>query len=136
MGFQFIRPIPKSGVVGALGKVLLSIGPQGQGPPASTLDPSFKRIMVYIFVASRGGQNRARITEMLREDPSNLNKISEKLNLDYKTVQHHIKILEENGVLVASSRGAYGAVYFLTPYFERHFDTIKKMWAGFGQSEI
>jgi predicted transcriptional regulator len=111
----------------------------GSGSPSdfqTTLDPSFKRMMVYIFVGTLGGQNRARIVEMLRNDPSNLNKISEKLNLDYKTVQHHIRMLEENDVLVASSKGAYGAVYFLTPYFEKHFDTIRKMWAGFGQSQI
>jgi len=112
--------------------------PDSPAPAASQtpLDPSFKRMMVYIFVGSRGGQNRARIVEMLRNDPSNPNKISEKLNLDYKTVQHHIRMLEENDVVVASSKGAYGAVYFLTPYFEKHFDVIKKMWAGFGQSQI
>jgi predicted transcriptional regulator len=93
-------------------------------------------MMVYIFVGSRGGPNRARIVEMLKSDPSNSNKVSEKLNLDYKTVQHHIKMLVENNVLVASSEGAYGAVYFLTPYFEKHFDAVKEMWAGFGQNQI
>ena len=98
------------------------------------LDPSFKRMMVYVFVGSRGGQNRVRIVEMLRSEPSNPNKISEKLNLDYKTVQHHLKMLEQNSVLVASSKGSYGAVYFLTPYFERYFDAIRTMWARFGQS--
>ena len=104
--------------------------------PASQppLDPSFKRMMVYVFVGSRGGQNRVRIVEMLRSEPSNPNKISEKLNLDYKTVQHHLKMLEQNSVLVASSKGSYGAVYFLTPYFERYFDAIRTMWARFGQS--
>jgi len=98
------------------------------------LDPAFKRIMVYIFVASRGGQNRARIVEMLKGEPSNPNKISEKLGLDYKTVQHHIKMLEENEVIVSSSKGTYGAVYFLTPYFEKYFESVKGMWARFGQS--
>ena len=92
--------------------------------------------MVYVFVGSRGGQNRVRIVEMLKGEPSNPNRISEKLNLDYKTVQHHIKMLEQNSVVVASSKGAYGAVYFLTPYFEKHFDAIKTMWARFGQSQI
>lgn len=90
--------------------------------------------MVYVFIASRGGRNRARIADLLRSDPSNLNKISEKLSLDYKTVQHHVKVLEENGVIVPSERGSYGAVYFLTPYFEKYFDLIKEMWARFGQS--
>ena len=88
--------------------------------------------MVYVFVGTRGGQNRIRIVELLRAEPANPNRISEKLTLDYKTVQHHIKLLEENGVVVSSSKGAYGAVYFLTPYFEKYFDAVKVMWARFG----
>ncbi len=111
-------------------------GSASVAPMQNALDPSFRRMMVYIFVGSRGGQNRARIVDMLRGDPSNPNKISEKLQLDYKTVQHHIRMLEQNGVIVASSKGSYGAVYFLTPYFEKHFDIISRMWAGFGQSQI
>ncbi len=107
--------------------------PAGPGAPGF-LDPSFKRMMVYVFVGSRGGQNRVRIVEMLRGEPSNPNRISERLGLDYKTVQHHVKLLEENGVVVASSKGTYGAVYFLTPYFEKYFDVVKVMWARFGQS--
>lgn len=108
----------------------------GAGAQPAPLDPSFKRMMVYVFVASRGGQNRARIVGLLRTEPSNPNRISEKLGLDYKTVQHHVRLLEQNGVIVASSKGAYGAVYFLTPYFEKHFDEIRTMWAGFGQTQI
>lgn len=128
MGFQFLLPIvPLS--------LLRSSPPAASGQPAPlTIDPSFKRIMVYVFVASRGGQNRARIAETLRSEPANLNKISEKLGLDYKTVQHHVKVLEENGVVVANAKGSYGAVYFLTPYFEKYFDAVKTMWARFGQS--
>lgn len=115
---------------------LLAIGPQATPPPGPQLDPSFKRMMVYVFVGSRGGQNRARIVELLRAEPSNPNKISEKLGLDYKTVQHHIRMLEQNGVIVASSKGSYGAVFFLTQYFERYFDTLRPMWARFGQNQI
>jgi DNA-binding transcriptional ArsR family regulator len=92
--------------------------------------------MVYLFVGSRGGQNRVRIVEALKSEPTNPNKLSEKLGLDYKTVQHHLKMLEENGVIVSSDKGAYGAVFFLTPYFEQHFDSVRSMWAKFGQNQI
>lgn len=103
-------------------------------PSSSVLEPSFKRIMVYLFIGSRGGQNRVRIVELISKEPVNPNKISERLSLDYKTVQHHLKMLEENGVLVASAKETYGAVYFLTPYFEKNFEAIKAMWARFGKS--
>lgn len=100
--------------------------PDGQAP--AQLEPSFKRMMVYLFVGTRGGRNRAKIVEFLSREPSNLNQVSERLSLDYKTVQHHVKLLEENGVVVPSEKGAYGAVYFLTPYFERNFQAIRSMW--------
>ena len=118
--------------VPSLSFMLQSSGSTAPPISAGTLDPSFKRIMVYVFVGTRGGQNRIRIVELLRAEPANPNRISEKLTLDYKTVQHHIKLLEENGVVVSSSKGAYGAVYFLTPYFEKYFDAVKVMWARFG----
>ena len=90
--------------------------------------------MVYLFVGSRGGQNRVRIVESLKDEPSNPNRLSEKLGLDYKTIQHHLKMLEDNGVIIPNEKGAYGAVFFLTPYFEKYFDSVKAMWAKFGQS--
>jgi DNA-binding transcriptional ArsR family regulator len=99
----------------------------------SGTDPAFRRLMVYLFIGTRGGWNRARIVKLLKEEPLNPNQISEKLGLDYKTVQHHIKLLEDNGVIVSSSKGSYGAVYFLTPYVEKHFELLKEIWAKFGQ---
>ncbi len=106
----------------------------GSASAPAALDPAFKRIMVYVFIGTRGGQNRVRIVELLRGEPANPNRISEKLTLDYKTVQHHIRFLEENGVIISSSKGTYGAVFFLTPYFEKHFDSVKAMWDRFGQN--
>ena len=116
-------------------RILLQAGENRSSSPAPPeLEPAFKRIMVYLFVGMRGGQNRARIVELLKKEPCNANKISEALGLDYKTVRHHLKLLEENGVIVASAHEAYGAVYFLTVYFEKYFHLIRRMWAGFGQS--
>jgi len=109
----------------------------GGGSPStpSPIDPSFKRAMMYIFVATRGGFNRARIVDLLRKEPMNANRIAERLGLDYKTVQHHLKLLEENEVVVTSSpKSTYGTVYFLTPYVEKHLEVLRSMWARFGQS--
>ena len=109
---------------------------QGTSPAAAPpLEPSFRRVMVYLFVASRGGQNRVRIVESLKGEPANPNQLSERLGLDYKTVQHHLKLLEQNGVIVPNAKGSYGAIYFLTPYFERYYDAVEKMWIGIGQNE-
>jgi DNA-binding transcriptional ArsR family regulator len=118
--------------------IFRSFANQGVGDKPSALpsvDPSFKRAMVYLFMGTRGGRNRVKIVELVKSQPSNSNRISELLSLDYKTVQHHVKVLSENGVLVANEQGGYGAMYFLTPYFEKHYDLLRGMWAEFGQSE-
>jgi DNA-binding transcriptional ArsR family regulator len=116
-------------------RILVQRGEKGDPPSIPMeVEPAFKRIMMYLFVGMRGGQNRARIVELLKKEPCNANKIAEILALDYKTVRHHLKLLEENGVIVASAREAYGAVYFLTVYFDKYFPVIRRMWVGFGQS--
>jgi DNA-binding transcriptional ArsR family regulator len=115
-------------------RLFRSQGEPGASTPSLQIDPSFKRIMVYLFIGTRGGQNRAKIVELLHLEPANSNRVSEKLGLDYKTVQHHVKLLEENGVIVSNAKGTYGAMYFLTPYFERYFDSVRTMWAKIGQS--
>jgi DNA-binding transcriptional ArsR family regulator len=57
-----------------------------------------------------GGPNRARLLRAVDERPRNANQLAEALDLDYKTVRHHLEVLEENGV-VRSSDYDYGAVY-------------------------
>ena len=101
-------------------------------PPAP--DPAFKRLLMYLFVGSRGGQNRLRMVRLLKEEPMNAHKISERLALDYKTVQHHLKLMESNEIVTSSPKGSYGAVVFVTPYMERHMPLAEEMWVRFGQS--
>ena len=114
---------------------VVSPGVPGLIHGSTPLDPAFKRVIIFIFVGSRGGHNRVRIVELLREEPMNPNRISERLELDYKTVQHHLKLLDENGMIVSSSpKGTYGAVYFLSPYAEKHLEAMRQMWARFGKS--
>ena len=67
------------------------------------MDPAFKRVLMYLLVGSKGGPNRLQMIKLLKEEPMNANKMGERLGLDYKTVQHHLKILKENNVVVTSA---------------------------------
>ena len=57
------------------------------------LDPNAKHIFWYLFAGSRGGNNRIKIIELLKEHPHNINQLAETLKLDYKAIQHHISVL-------------------------------------------
>lgn len=68
------------------------------------------------------------ILKHLKDDPANANKLAIDLNLDYKTILHHIRILEQHGLITSSSKGAYGNVFFLSPYFESQYSILDEIW--------
>lgn len=80
----------------------------------------------YVLSGTRGGANRARILRSLDERPRNANKLAEDLDLDYKTVRHHLGVLEENNV-VSKSGDDYGAVYLPTEAARVHWDTVEEI---------
>lgn len=90
------------------------------------LDPNAKRIFWYLFAGSRGGNNRIKIIELLKEHPHNINQLAEALGLDYKAIQHHISVLEKNN-MVSKVGEKYGVSYFISDYLESNiiaFDEI------------
>jgi len=96
-------------------------------------DPELRRTLWFLLGGKRGGENRARIIWSLRAKPSNINQLATELGLQYKAVQHHIKILVGSSLLAPSGEG-YGAVYLLTQWFEHHFHQFEQVSAklGFG----
>ncbi|MCL5731513.1 MAG: winged helix-turn-helix domain-containing protein [Candidatus Thermoplasmatota archaeon] len=75
---------------------------------------SLSRSLWWVFIGTKGGLTRLRIVKCLMENPSNLNGISRSLELNYRTVEHHIRFLEKNNLIV-SEGDKYGRVYFLSP---------------------
>lgn len=78
----------------------------------------------YVLTGTRGGANRVRLLRALDERPRNANQLAEDLDLDYKTVRHHLDVLMDNDV-VQRSGDEYGAVYLPTPRARQHWDTIE-----------
>ncbi len=76
---------------------------------------------------------RGRIIEFLKKTPSNANKITESLKIDYKTTRHHLEVLEKHRIVSALSKGNYGAVYFLTPEFEKEWGVFGEILGRFGK---
>jgi predicted transcriptional regulator len=85
-------------------------------------DPDIIRLLWFIFAGTRGGDNRIKILDLLIKNPLNINKISEELQLDYKTIQHHIHVLEKNN-LITKIGDKYGALYFISDYMEKNIDS-------------
>ena len=88
------------------------------------IDPRFKRVLWYLICSTRGGVNRAKILEMISSKPANAHQIAKELNLDYKTVLHHLKVLTNNGLVITDKKDSYGAAYFLTPLMENNYQSF------------
>jgi DNA-binding transcriptional ArsR family regulator len=86
-----------------------------------------RKILWWLIAGTKGGVNRARIIQKLHERPYNANQLSEELKLDYKTIRHHLKILNENQI-ITSSGGKYGAMYFLSSQMEEDFLVFEEIW--------
>jgi predicted transcriptional regulator len=91
-------------------------------------DPELRRLLWYLLGGTRGGENRARIIQELRNRPSNLNQLATRLGLEYRSIQHHVEVLKKNQLLTSGGEH-YGLTYFLTPWVESHiaiFDEVTK----------
>jgi predicted transcriptional regulator len=91
-------------------------------------DPNAKRVLWYIFAGTRGGRNRMKIIELLKDRPYNINQLAETLRLDYKAIQHHILVLERNN-LVNRVGERYGILYFISNYLEANIQAFNDMRA-------
>ncbi len=74
---------------------------------------------------------RDKIIETLKETPQNAHQLATLFEVDYKTIRHHIEILEKNKVITSMGDG-YATTYFLSAEMEAHYavfeDIRKRMW--------
>ena len=91
----------------------------------------FKYLLGWLIAGTRGGVTRAKIIQTLNETPQNANQLATKLVMDYRTIRHHLEVLEKNRIITSSGEG-YGKTYFLSPAMEENYalfeEIVKKIW--------
>jgi DNA-binding transcriptional ArsR family regulator len=92
---------------------------------------SLKYLLGWLIAGTRGGPTRAKIIETLKETPQNANQLATALKMDYRTIRHHLKVLEKNKIVTTAGEG-YGTTYFLSPVMEDNYalfeEIVKRMW--------
>jgi DNA-binding transcriptional ArsR family regulator len=86
-----------------------------------------EQLLWYLLAGSRGGYNRIRIIEALKERPFNAHQLAEKLGLDYRTIRHHLDLLVKNNVLARPAGDAYGSMYFLSGLMKASLEVFEKV---------
>jgi DNA-binding transcriptional ArsR family regulator len=89
-------------------------------------DREAKRLLWYLFAGSRGGENRIKIIDLIKEQPHNINQLAEALGVDYKAVQHHIGVLEKNNIVTKVGE-KYGVLYFISNYLETNIEAFNEI---------
>ncbi|MDX1372356.1 MAG: winged helix-turn-helix domain-containing protein [Nitrososphaeraceae archaeon] len=89
-------------------------------------DPHAKRLLWFVFAGSRGGLNRLRLIQKIKEKSHNANQLAKELDLDYKAILHHISVLEKNN-LITKEGEKYGVTYFISTFLEVNMETFEEI---------
>ena len=89
-------------------------------------DPHAKRLLWFVFAGSRGGLNRLRLIQTIKEKPLNANQLAKELGLDYKAIIHHINVLEKNN-LISKEGEKYGVTFFISTFLEVNMETFDEI---------
>ena len=80
-------------------------------------DRATRKLLLYLFTGTKGGYTRLKIIMSLEANPLNTHQLSKEIGLDYKAIQHHMKVLEKNN-LVTKVGEKYGAIFHLSNFLE------------------
>jgi DNA-binding transcriptional ArsR family regulator len=90
-----------------------------------------KYLLGWLIAGTRGGLTRAKIISVLKETPQNANQLATLLGMDYRTIRHHLNVLQKNRVISSAGEG-YGTTYFLSPAMEENYvlfeEIVDKIW--------
>ena len=86
-------------------------------------DKQTRKLLLYLFTSTRGGFTRLRIIMHLLDQPYNTHQLAKVLDLDYKAVQHHMKVLQKNN-MVSKIGEKYGAIFHLSNFLEINISAL------------
>jgi predicted ArsR family transcriptional regulator len=90
------------------------------------MTPGFRSLMWYVLFGTRGGPNRRRILDELLRSPANAHQLSESLALDYRTVRHHLRLLEKSGAVTRPVGEAYASPYEIAASTAAYLETVEE----------
>lgn len=88
---------------------------------------NYRNPELYSLMATRsGGKNTIRIIDEILDKPKNANQLANKLNLDYKTVRHHLEVICYFDYLTKEKFGRRCS-YFPSDKLIRNLDEYEKI---------
>ncbi len=89
-------------------------------------DRASRKLLLYLFTGTKGGYTRLKIIMNLEARPLNTHQLSKEIGLDYKAIQHHMRVLEKNN-LVTKVGEKYGAIFHLSNFLEINIECLTEV---------
>ncbi len=89
-------------------------------------DRASRKLLLYLFTGTKGGYTRLKIIMNLETRPLNTHQLSKEMGLDYKAIQHHMRVLEKNN-LVTKVGEKYGAIFHLSNLLEINIECLTEV---------
>ncbi|MHA1312214.1 MAG: winged helix-turn-helix domain-containing protein [Candidatus Helarchaeota archaeon] len=67
----------------------------------------------------KGGDTREKIMNLLLTRPYNAHQISEILQMSYRNIKHHLKVLQDASFIIKNDQ-KYGKIYLVSPNFNQN----------------
>ena len=87
---------------------------------------AFDRLLWWLFAGSAGAKTRALVLRAVKEEPRNAQQLSLALQVDYTTVRHHLKVMEQNRIIISEGE-SYGKMYFVSDSMEAHWKVLEEI---------
>ncbi|NIU00674.1 MAG: ArsR family transcriptional regulator, partial [Nitrosopumilaceae archaeon] len=62
----------------------------------------------------------------LKHEPMNINQLAKRLSLDYKAIQHHIRVLEKNNLLKSKGK-KYDISYLPSEFLQVNMEVFEEI---------
>lgn len=95
---------------------------------------AFERILWWLFAGSTGAATRLEVLKAIKEQPRNAQQLAQALHVDYTTVRHHLRVLEQNRLIVTEGE-KYGKLYFLSSEMESSWPKLEEILQKTGRNK-
>ena len=87
---------------------------------------SMKHLLEWLIAGMRGGVTRAQIIQAIKKTPQNANQLAGLLNRDYRTIRHHLDVLQKHRIIESVGDG-YGTTFFLSHQLEENYALFEEI---------
>ena len=101
----------------------------------SNSHPQIKELFCVLFVSTKGARIRTKIMSLIKTRPRNTNQLSKEVDSDYKNIQHHLKVLEKNN-LVIKTGNRYGLTFCVSALFQNNENVFDEIVGRLKNEEI